>query len=463
VVVFDRQPVLPVAVPQAELLRNGDAGPGSGRTWNATDALAVLESLKLGVVPDEALEDISVGVDGLLAEVVGDLERTSSASPGGALRLLMGGYGQGKSHLLSRIEKTALDRGFLVARATFGKREAAPDSPMEVYRSLVGALRYPRGLDVGLLRLLEEAARNKEVCRRWTGSGSLGEPWSAPAPDWHEWLSVAMLAGRDLTAADMPDALEHLSAWIGGQPQPPVALQTELREAERRLGFGRRMRRPGWMRPRGLPHWRALSHVATYLLGGIGRLARDVGYSGLVILLDEAEHFEWMAPRQVEHARQLASSLQILSLPERDASALTRGGRSFHQTIPHRFRSVQHVATFVALTPQSEAGPAFQALLDIPDVCRSTIRPLSAEDSTCLAGRVLALAASAGLDGQCLEAGRSALLTVIEEASHTGRPFSPRQVVKMAATLPDALRSHQDSTPPDLRQWIWSRRGPEGW
>jgi len=190
---------------------------------------------------------------------------------------------------------------------------------------------------------------------------------------------------------------------------------------------------------RSMPRWRSVPQIPCYLLGGIGCLAKDLGYAGLVLLLDEGEHFQWLTSRNLAHAANLAAGLQAVALPARVSDDMPRGGRPAHQDVPYRYRAVQHVACFVALAPQSDPGPALAALAAVPRESTTVLPPLTARHLTTLANRVLDLAGMAGVNGAPTEACRMYLTRHIQAECRAGRPLPPRRVVRLAALLPDLL------------------------
>jgi len=404
-------------------------------------ALGVLESLKLGVVPDEAMGALSVGCEDLLAAVDDDLSAAGAEQPGGAFRIFFGDYGTGKSHLLELAEERARSRGFLVARTAFGSREVSPDSPLAVYRALIAALRYPSGPQRGLDRLLSEAGESPEVFRRWTGRVSVGGPIVDEEFTNHLWLSPAILGHRLLMKTGLDEGHERLRAWMGGQPSPPPALRRILGVAAARIGLPRGHGLTGPEQIRGIPRWRSVPQIPCYILGGIGSLARDLGYSGLALLLDEGEYFQWMTSQRTEYAVNLAKGLQATSLSGYPADTLPRGGRRNHRLVPYRFQQAQHVACFVALAPQSESGEALAALAAVEESRRSQIPALTSHQLIDLATRVLELATMADLDSLHLPAYRDLLFQHIDHECRAGRPLPPRRVVKLAAFLPDTVRA----------------------
>lgn len=76
---------------------------------------ALLGSLGAGVVPRIGLEYIAVGRSEEIGALLRDLENVSEG--GAAFRFIVGRYGSGKSFLLQLVRNYAMDRGFVVADA----------------------------------------------------------------------------------------------------------------------------------------------------------------------------------------------------------------------------------------------------------------------------------------------------------------------------------------------------------
>lgn len=103
-------------------------------------ARRTIESLKLGVVPEEEVRRFTFGRD----REVAALERWLAAEmPGGAA--ISGDYGSGKTHLLELLATLARERGWVTARASLDPQDAAPHNPFRVYRQLVSSWQTPGG------------------------------------------------------------------------------------------------------------------------------------------------------------------------------------------------------------------------------------------------------------------------------------------------------------------------------
>lgn len=116
-------------------------------------AIAVVESLKAGIPTRIATRELPDLRSGLTAQFARDLDRLAAGEiPEG--RLVWGAYGQGKTHALTTIEHTALDRGFAVSRVSLS-REVSCHHLFNFYGRAAAALRTPDSATIGIQRLLE--------------------------------------------------------------------------------------------------------------------------------------------------------------------------------------------------------------------------------------------------------------------------------------------------------------------
>ena len=226
----------------------------------------LVEALRFGVAPAAYLRQLTIGLAAERASVTAGLNRSHEL--GGAVRAVLGEYGYGKSHLLELSAQEALSRGFLVGRASLDLLELPPHRAFDVYREVLHDLRTPGSEEQGLGPLLRRAEKLEL-------SGRLRE--------------VAGLASDPLLLA-----LDALAASPFGRQR--AAWQSWL------MG-GRRTRLMHPATPQGVkfPTIYKVGHNArqvAYLLGGISVLARLAGYSGLCVLIDEAESYSLLRAQQ---------------------------------------------------------------------------------------------------------------------------------------------------------------------
>ncbi len=297
-------------------------GPVPVLSGPIADARQALEALRLGVVPAAALEAVTVARDAEIATLTHLFRRESG------MVLLAGAYGTGKTHLVEVAENRALQAGFLVARATFDPEEVPPSHPLRLYRALARGLRYPDDAGTGLGPLVERVADRR----------SHREPEGAA---FHRYLGPAAWAvahGDDVLAED-------LLAWVEG------ALPGSHRELSADL------KRFGWRGPAllALPDYRTFGQVMAHLLGGVAAWARDAGWRGLAVLLDEAEYLDQLESTSREMAtnvlRYLAfASVEPGALPYGEGDVY-RGGHAVHRALSTVFRPAQPLAVVCAFTP----------------------------------------------------------------------------------------------------------------
>lgn len=98
---------------------------------------ALMNSLGAGVVPRVGLEYIAVGREQEIAALLNDLENI--AEGGAAFRFVVGRYGSGKSFILQLFRNHAMERGFVVADADLSpeRRLVGSGQGMTTYRELM--------------------------------------------------------------------------------------------------------------------------------------------------------------------------------------------------------------------------------------------------------------------------------------------------------------------------------------
>lgn len=99
---------------------------------------AIINSLSAGVVPRIGIDNIAVGREKELKSILQNLEDVSGG--GGAFRFIVGNYGSGKSFMLQLIRNQAMEQGFVVADADLSAEKRLTGTNNEglaTYRELV--------------------------------------------------------------------------------------------------------------------------------------------------------------------------------------------------------------------------------------------------------------------------------------------------------------------------------------
>ncbi len=252
------------------------------------DARQLIEALRVGVAPVQHIQELTIG---LAAERASLREALNQAHQnGGGVRAVIGDYGFGKSHIVELAAQEGLKREFLVATVSLDLLELPPHRAFDIYNGLMHHLRYHDSDERGLDPLLTKAI----------GTPRLLEQLSAlTAVEWDP-LAAALAAMGNTTSSRQRSAWAE---WLMGGRRVPLMNRTV---------------------PRGIkfPSIYRIGHNArqiAYLLSGISVLARLTGYSGLCILIDEAESYSLLQSKQRPKASLFFSGVIHAALQDRQA------------------------------------------------------------------------------------------------------------------------------------------------
>ncbi len=265
------------------------------------DARQLIEALRMGVAPAQHIRDLTIGLEAERASLGAAL--VQAHSHGGAVRAIIGEYGFGKSHIVELTAREALDRRFLVAATSLDLIELPPHRAFDIYGSLLRNLRYPDGDERGVGPLLGQI---KAIPRLRDQMREIAQVENDP-------LVVALTALSSISSSRQQSAWEN---WLMG---------------------GRRVKSMNRATPRGIrfPSIYRVGHNArqiAYLLSGISVLARLAGYSGLCILIDEAESYSLLKAYQRPKASLFFSGVIHAALGE------NRSRVNADELPQHRFR-----------------------------------------------------------------------------------------------------------------------------
>lgn len=252
------------------------------------EARQLIEALRVGIAPAQHVQELTIGLAAERASLNSGLNKAHQS--GGAVRAIVGDYGFGKSHIVELTAQEALGRNFLVAATSLDLLELPPHRAFDIYTSLVRNLRYPNNDERGLRPLLEAALAQPRPRQQ------LQEVATVPVDP----LVVTLGAMSNITSSRQR---QHWVEWLAG---------------------GRKVKAMGNPLPRGVKFpslYRAgnNSRQLAYLLTGISVLARVLGYSGLCLLIDEAESYSLLRPRQRTQADLFFSALIYATLRDTQA------------------------------------------------------------------------------------------------------------------------------------------------
>ncbi len=415
--------------PREETVKGIDPGSVSITAHQA------IEALRLGVVPSFHLDTYTVGRDMELYVILRDLE---SAAENGGLRVVLGDYGTGKTHFLEMAELLALEKGFLATRATLDSREVMANRPRRIYNMLAGGIRYPDDPSLerrGLGPLLRKAMADLDLIRRWNRKSHA---------DYHPYLGPALFYMTVLPSIEKGDDLEErLVDWIeGSEVSSNMELEDRLRST---TGVRKRLY--------ALKDFRTVTHLYTLILGGIAELARQVGYKGLAIMVDEAEFYSVLRGRDRTFSDILFKTFAAACLPASmlrfDPDALPRGGQAIHQSFSYRYSEKQPLYCIFALTHDPDGKVLLEKAL--PAERFIELAHFDSSDYVILSNRVLSLYALAD-SGFTPGSGLSSLMAKVIEPCHLhGLIENPRQALKFITEIVDIARHCPEKLKPTLR------------
>ena len=263
--------------------------PPPPMTPTQLEARQLVESLRVGIAPAQHVLELTINLKQERESIIQGLNQAHQQ--GGAVRAVVGEYGHGKSHVVELTTQEALARDFLVGTVSLDLLELPPHRSFAIYREAMRRLRYPDTDERGLAPLLEKTAV----------------------------LDHALPQLRDLS----PAALDPLV--VGLQAISSTASSRQRQAWSNWLMGGRRVRLMNKAKPRGIkfPSIYKIGHNArqiAYLLTAVSALARLASYSGLCLLVDEAESYSLLRPYQRPKAELFFQALIYAALRHHQAA-----------------------------------------------------------------------------------------------------------------------------------------------
>lgn len=423
----------------------------------ALRAAMTLEAMRLGVVPACDLEEATVGRDLEIDVVRSDL---AECKTGGVRRAFLGEYGLGKTHLLELIQSIALKENFLVSKAILDHSANTPAQPKRIYHALMHQIIYPdqigQAQGLGLGPLLDKAAQDPQILEKYLVKGrgarakkTLREQLEAGM---HLYLSPTLAYANALNNPQALNVPEHvgdpkiwagrakhmLLDWIEGHPtQSNQEINDELKNI-----------RGSFPKLYSLLDYRPWAKIYGYILNGIARLAKDVGYSGLVIVIDEAEFYTLLSPQNRAYAKSLfqawshaAGGADDFELPFTSDELLT-GGYGIQRELPTRYCEDPGLYLVFAMTPNSNGIRVLQEAIPPQYICY--LNPLSAYDYIKLTEHTIDVYAQSYPDCTLPEGIAAPLSEVVTALAHQGQLANPRQTLKFIIEFLDLVRFAPD-------------------
>lgn len=317
----------------------GDSTNGAVPANPGRHARRTIESLRVGLPSlDGSTRRLAVGFDEMNRLVTNFLSEVNEE--GGAAMTVRGAYGQGKTFSLTMLEEVSHESGFVTIRTEVDATENRLSMPHHVYRDLMKHLRVPGQPGNGVRHL---AAKAIEAMNR-VGWGRQDQRQS--------WLQQRLECPPLAWLLSDPMFLQKpaLVGLLEGDPNFPV---TRARQAH--------------CCPPTPRLWPAFSagtqgDFASYLMGGLGRLCRTLGFKGLIVIMDEME--KWNLLNWVEQSRagNLLGGLiwgATAQLGRRDKHDNPRVLSHSNRCGGYPFTTLSrcHIGVVIAMTPREHDDP----------------------------------------------------------------------------------------------------------
>lgn len=272
-------------------------------TLSRRDIEHVFERLRSGVVPERGLEAFAVGIDRQRGEIIRQLGLAESGE--GTFKFLRGGYGCGKTFMARLTVLEAQRRGFATSFVVVSPNDTHFDRFEDVYRRIVqelGTSTCPRGalndiVDRWIARVEESLIAggaseddpdfDSMVQKRMDDEIASSTGGKAP-----EDFARVLRTVFTLKQQGKVQEAGALLSWLGGSPNV-AAKEKALAGVKGSI----------------------TSQTALDYLHGILEIVKAAGYTGLVIVIDEAETILRM--RSDTRAKSLNGIRQIIEAADR--------------------------------------------------------------------------------------------------------------------------------------------------
>lgn len=244
-------------------------------------AETIIESLRSGIPPHDGVREYSAGNDDFLNQIRRRHLRTSVGMRG-KIRFVSGPWGSGKSHFLAQIRETAFDANYLVSSVGLSADEAPFNRFEEVFYRIVKQISSP---DMHATNTPTLDAPLGEVFRRQLFGPASDSSSTAIDRETYDKACQALMANGEVDidfrrlicrfwetylaesgdSAMLEDRRGRIMQWFSGEG----TIGTYRKE----FGVQKLVNRSN----------------ARLLLRSLGRYSIHAGFTGIVILLDEAE------------------------------------------------------------------------------------------------------------------------------------------------------------------------------
>jgi len=252
-----------------------------------------------GQPPTYGTQFFSVGLDTYLDVINEEYLRTFIRDGGAAFKMVVGSFGGGKTHFLYSVRNLAWEHNFAVSYVTLKSSGECPFYQLDlVYKSIINGLQPPlppeellSGERAGIVAFLRTWYGHRLQTYEHEGM-SLDAAVQAVREDIQQISEITSISfARAIKAAlhalmqNQEETFETICQWLKGEGFIP--------RVHRNYGIQQKIDRS----------------TAFQMIRSLGQTVRQLGYTGLIVLLDEAERAPSLSTRNRE---QLLSNLREL-------------------------------------------------------------------------------------------------------------------------------------------------------
>jgi hypothetical protein len=306
----------------------------------------VCEAINLGIVPPDPELLLSLTID------AGRMEKSVSrqlrcARIEGLCKVVFGYYGSGKSHYLNFVRALAFKAGWVVSLIEFDPKAADPAKPHLVYRRLMSALEFPPREDGSQSRGFLGFV--KETRNQWD-SARIADLKYFKQNQWYSAAFQTLLAHKH---DEESETYVAACSWLSGERQPLKIVHDLARDAEITVRAPR------------MPVTKESAEVYGFHLVVVDEICRALGYKGLLLVLDEAEHVRGYNVKRQERANNFFDILaRCAHKPLRSLPSPIKNEHGW--VLPEFWREGPHFGLYVGLTDL--ATPVMEAT-NLRDLC----------------------------------------------------------------------------------------------
>lgn len=244
-------------------------------------AESIIERLRMGHPPTRGVHEYSAGNEGLLDQI---RKRHLRQIPGlrGKIRFISGSWGSGKSHFLAQIRETAFDSNYLVSSVGLSAEETPFNRFEEVFYRVVKEISSPEMYRTGVATL--DAPLGEVFRRQLFGS----QPPASNAVIDRETYDKSCQELMENGEIDIDFRRLVCRYWETFVPEAGDPAMLEDRRGRIMQWFSGEGTIGAYRKEFGVQKLVKRSN-ARLLLRSLGRYAIHAGFTGIVVLLDEAE------------------------------------------------------------------------------------------------------------------------------------------------------------------------------